>query len=170
MKLLPLSASRLAHITSSLLTIGSQLQPITSHWSSWGCCLVTSEALIFEQSSGCLLQHFYRQSAEWDYLTHSHTHTEKHKLTHAPVQRTPQYAPWWHSWSAARPAGTDPKVLNWDNRPTWYKADLQACQILKEESCDRQNHTNSWILLLQEMCQLFTRQQKEKDRNRVELD
>lgn len=49
-----------------------------------GCCLVTSEAHIFEQCSGCLLQHFYRQSAEWDNLTHTHTHThiQEHKHSH----------------------------------------------------------------------------------------
>lgn len=100
---LPLSASWLAHRTHSLFAIGSRCQPLPSHWSSWSCCLVTSEACIFEQSSGCLLQHFFftecsLRHPHWLTHTHSRTHTHTHTSHNAP-RRYPGFA--------ARPAGTD---------------------------------------------------------------
>lgn len=166
--LLPLSASRLAHTTPSLFAVGSQLQPLPSYWPSRGCCLVTSEARIFEQSSGFLLQHFYRQSAEWDDLAHSHRHTFKNTLSHIVQEDTKGCTLvifllccstcWcWH-WHL--------KVLNLDNQATWYEADLQTRQKLKEQRCEgeltTQNKLNGKKLLQQEMCQEVNRHQREK--------
>lgn len=100
---LPLSVPPLAHRSLLQAAIGSRRQPLPSHWSSRSCCLVTSEACIFEQSSGCLLQHFL-QSAP----SHTHTHTRtRWQNTPTPYLRTSHNARRRHPGSAARPAGDD---------------------------------------------------------------
>lgn len=113
---LPFSSSWLAQRTHSLFTIGSQHQPLPSHWSSWGCCLVTSEAHIFEKGSGCLLQHFNRRS---ETATYTHSHSKAH--THSEDTTECTQATHWLSCSTCWYWRWHLRVLNWDNLPTGSK-------------------------------------------------
>lgn len=146
MYLLPLSASSLAHTTPFLFTIGFQLQPFPSHWSFCGCCLVTSEADIFEQRSGCSLQHFYRVESETALQTHTlqKTNTYPHRF-----QRTPRHAHWGYCCSAARPAGTDAHISKCstgitnplDTRLTYRPVKYRKRRTLKKRESDSSDRT-----------------------------